>query len=277
MFGALFFFTVAAHADLATDLFQEENWGQCEVECTRMLLENPSQPAIVLLKAVSAIRQGKDAKPKLQQLINNTDTPDEVSDMAHYELARELWRQGTTNNVIQNLTHVFYKTKSRPLFLRAGCSLALFLRQYPEASQGLDNLQLQLSSSRGMWSTEVKTECRMQDTSTSDHTMNPGLWMISFYRAQIRPLLGRRCSLTPSCSEYARQAFQKHWLLGFAIYGDRAIREPSIVQDQSKAVKKRHSLLFSDPLQEHDWWFVLPAKGINTRKPACQPFTKGRP
>lgn len=36
------------------------------------------------------------------------------------------------------------------------------------------------------------------------------LWAIRGYQYLFRPLLGRNCRFYPSCSDYAREAIQKH-------------------------------------------------------------------
>ncbi len=38
----------------------------------------------------------------------------------------------------------------------------------------------------------------------------PFIWLIKFYRVCISPLKPPTCRFTPTCSEYALQAFRKH-------------------------------------------------------------------
>ena len=38
----------------------------------------------------------------------------------------------------------------------------------------------------------------------------PFLWLVAGYRAVISPLLPRSCRFVPSCSEYAREALERH-------------------------------------------------------------------
>ncbi|NCC53856.1 MAG: membrane protein insertion efficiency factor YidD, partial [Spartobacteria bacterium] len=82
----------------------------------------------------------------------------------------------------------------------------------------------------------------------------PGAWVTRFYRTQIRPAIGDRCELHPSCSEYFRQACGKHGLLGFTIYADRGVREPDVVKYQEEPVMIDGTIKFADPLEAHDWW-----------------------
>lgn len=41
-------------------------------------------------------------------------------------------------------------------------------------------------------------------------TIAPFIWLIKFYRVCISPLKPPTCRFTPTCSEYALQAFRKH-------------------------------------------------------------------
>ena len=41
-----------------------------------------------------------------------------------------------------------------------------------------------------------------------------GIGILSGYQRWVSPLMAPRCRFSPSCSEYARQAIEKHGLLG---------------------------------------------------------------
>jgi hypothetical protein len=83
-----------------------------------------------------------------------------------------------------------------------------------------------------------------------------GKALIGFYRNNIRPAIGDRCSLAPSCSEYARQAFIKHGWLAIPMITDRFYREPGVVAKAEKTLQlKDGRILFADPLEDHDWYF----------------------
>ena len=40
------------------------------------------------------------------------------------------------------------------------------------------------------------------------------IWFILFYQKVISPLVGPSCRFHPTCSEYAKEAIEKHGLLG---------------------------------------------------------------
>ena len=51
------------------------------------------------------------------------------------------------------------------------------------------------------------------------------LVLIEFYQDVISPVLGARCPMHPSCSEYSRLCLQRHGLLkGIALSADRLLR-----------------------------------------------------
>lgn len=90
----------------------------------------------------------------------------------------------------------------------------------------------------------------------SSITGRPVQWLISFYRSQISPAIGQRCSLTPSCSEYGMQSLKKHGVLGVAMIGDRLIREPDVVAEKPAPVRIGNRWFYTDAVSEHDWWMT---------------------
>ena len=83
----------------------------------------------------------------------------------------------------------------------------------------------------------------------------PARTFITFYRTQVSPAIGARCSLEPSCSEYFVQAVRKHSLLGFPIIADRFFREPSVLAARAKPVVMPDGhIRYADPVSDHDFW-----------------------
>ena len=85
-------------------------------------------------------------------------------------------------------------------------------------------------------------------------SMQPLRWILLLYQSQIRPALGRRCSLHPGCSSFMMESIRRHGPLGVAMYTDRAVREPSVVQEKKKIVYVNGRRAYSDPVDDHDWW-----------------------
>jgi putative component of membrane protein insertase Oxa1/YidC/SpoIIIJ protein YidD len=85
---------------------------------------------------------------------------------------------------------------------------------------------------------------------------------LQFYQDHISVADGNRCTMTPSCSNYAARAIQKHGaVIGWIMGCDRLLRcgrdEVSISPSQNiKGVSHTY-----DPVEANDfWWFNKPAK-----------------
>ncbi len=148
----------------------------------------------------------------------------------------------------------FLETSSQDLFLRAGCSLDLLVREFPSLGKNDPVLFQSLETSRSLWTPELIRECLPEKESGGGALSKPGKWVVAFYREMVRPAIGGRCSLDPSCSEYFKQASEKHGLLGLPIQADRFIREPSVVQAAEKPISVNGAVRYADPLSDHDEW-----------------------
>lgn len=84
--------------------------------------------------------------------------------------------------------------------------------------------------------------------------------LISFYQQHISAADGSRCTMTPSCSEYAARAFRKHGpVIGWIMACDRLVR---CGRDEVRISPKRringHTYTV-DPVSANDfWWFSKP-------------------
>jgi len=240
---------------LAADLFAESNWPACRLECRRQLQVSPASPDARLLKALAEQWMGLDSREALRVLAEDPAVPPTVALTARYEWARSMWRAGDWRSAFDGFRQVFDKTEVTGLSVRAGCSLALLLRQHSELAKEYPEVKPQVRTLRALYTRDIIDECRMAPARTSDSWLGlPGRWGIAFYRSQIRPALGDRCSLCPNCSEYSRQAFQKHGVLGLALTADRFFREPSVVASAEHPVDVSGKWCYADPLSDHDWW-----------------------
>ena len=243
-----------AAAALPADLFEEGNWRACRTECVRALAAQPQDPSTRLLKATAELRLGMDAAPELTALSDDPSVPPALALMATYELGREYWRRKDPR-AFALLRRAFDAADSRDMFLRAGCTLWLYLRDFPDSAAPCPGLRPQLATCAPLWTPELRRECELATAKPrAAWTGKPAQWLISFYRRQISPAIGERCALTPSCSQYAQQALSRHGALGIAIYGDRAFREPDVVAAKEHPVKAGSNLKYADPVEDHDWW-----------------------
>lgn len=240
---------------LAAELFAEGNWPVCRLECRRQLQESPASPDIRLLQALAEQRMGFDSRAALRVLAEDPAIPPAIALTACYEWARAMWRADDWRSAFDGFRQVFVRTKATDLSVRSGCSLALLLSRHSELDKEYPEIKPQVRTLRALYTREIIAECRMvSDPSSGSWLGLPGQWGIMFYRSQIRPALGERCSLRPNCSEYARQSFQKHGILGLALTADRFFREPSVVAAAEHPVDVGGKWYYADPLSDHDWW-----------------------
>ncbi len=257
--GILFFALAAgapAQIDLATGLFEDGDWTACRRECRRTLDRQPSDDEALLLEAVCRLRLRTDvagAQKILDGLVaSSSNVP--VRTMAAYELGRQRWRDGDPEQAFRLLSAAFAESPSRDLYLHAGCSLRLLIDQYPSLGTRHPAVVMQLDSSCLFWSRQIWNESALEKTKSGGLLARPEQWIVSFYRTQIRPAIGSRCSLNPGCSEYFRLAGVQHGLLAFPMIGDRLVREPSVVQEAKKPVDVGGQMRIADPISDHDFW-----------------------
>ena len=256
--GILFFWAwavVAAAGELALDLFAEGDWLGCRRECGRTLSQAPENESARLLAAVCGFRltNGVDRAVDVLGGLAASATSANVRAMAAYELGRCSWSRGDSGNAFRLFRQAFLETSSEDLFLRAGCSLDLLVRDFPTLGKNDRQLFQSLDTSRVLWTPDIIRECLPQQKQ-GGALSKPGQWIVAFYREMVRPAIGGRCSLEPSCSEYFKQASEKHGLLGLPIQADRFNREPSDVQAAEKPISVNGGVRYADPLSEHDEW-----------------------
>ncbi len=246
----------AAEIALVRDLYGERQWLACQTEARRILAEQPRDFEALLYRARADARLGREnALPELEALAANPNAPEAVRAPARYEAALQLWRQGQRAAAANNLREVFLLTADRQLFLESGCALTLVLREQPMPWRDMETINAQLQTAAPQWTPDLIQSVRREWAPAPD-SGRAGRSLIAFYRSQIRPAIGDRCLLQPSCSEYSRQAFKKHGMLaGVAMTADRFVREPGVVAAAAVPVVCRGRVYYGDPLRDHDWWF----------------------
>ncbi len=252
----------APAADLAADLFAEGRWPACIRECARACLAEPEQPAPRVLGAIARLRAGGRTAAALVQLeqvaVAGTNG---LAALAAFEAGRARWRQGdATNAFIQ--ARIAVRLGGQPeLFARSSCLLSEILRKFPGLGKEDDALVQTLETCRPLWTSALAREVLAPAAVPTEaaSAFPPVRWIVALYRANIRPAIGSRCSLTPSCSEYFLQAGREHTLLAFPLVADRLVREPGVVQAAEHPVLGPETIRYADPLADHDFW--LRAKG----------------
>ncbi len=239
---------------LAVALFAEGDWRACRAECLRQLAAGAAIPATRLLAATCAARLGAPAATAaLAAVLAAGDTPPAVAAMASLELGRAHLAAGNPDAAIAPFRAAFTQTDDQGVSLRAGFHLYQLLDPRPDAFSDEAALALQLASCRPLWTARIRDDCRMPSNERRRLLTRPAEWLIGFYRHQIGPAIGDRCSLVPSCSQYAIQALSRHGLSGIPIMGDRFIREPSVVAARENQVLIHGKRYYRDPLEDHEW------------------------
>ena len=82
-----------------------------------------------------------------------------------------------------------------------------------------------------------------------------GTLPIDLYQTHLSPILGGKCPMYPSCSQYSKDAINKHGLLlGWFMTCDRLMRCGRDEVTQSRHVKIDHYDLCYDPVSKNDFW-----------------------
>ncbi len=257
--GMLFFYTsFAQELDLAAQLFSEGRWEACNRECKRAeIMQQGSAPLrIQLLGAACAIRMNPADTDKIKDRLTalSMQTQDvEVAAGASFEKARLLWQDDLPRQALDSFAFTFQITTNRQLFLMAACSAFLVLDKNQALKTEYPALVQQINTSRALWSGELFGLCRPKKK-PSRFQIDPAGWFVHFYRSQISPAIGQRCTLEPSCSEYFKQATARHGWLGVPMIGDRFIREPDVNKYKTKPVLVNGMVRYADPVNDHDFW-----------------------
>ena len=245
----------AAGLDLALELFEEKAWASCRRECRRVLIAEPRHELASLMLAVSSLREDVAAESSLEALagLSERAADPEVRAVAGHEAARWLWRQDRAVDAWPFLKETFASTRSPHLYLQSGYALHRLLERHPELGKGEEALLTQLATSRPLWNWNVRTAMKAE-FETPPERGGLGALFIAFYRGQIRPAIGNRCSLHPSCSEYFLEANHQHGWLSVPMVADRLMREPGVVSRAEKPIDRGGVILYEDPLSDHDFW-----------------------
>ncbi len=245
----------AQSLDLASDLMAEGNWRGARRESLRVLSAQPDHEGALLLAALAELRLGRfDSNGAVRVLahLSAEAGDDAVRLLATYEYARTCWMAGDLAAAWSGFSGVFQQAKGRDLFLRSGCALFLLLQADDRLGRENPALLSQLAACRDLWTRDVQDEVRGPAPGRKSRpAAQPAGWIVSFYRSQIGPAIGHRCSLAPSCSTYFLEASRDHGWLGVPLIADRLVREPGVVSAAERPVLRGEELRYLDPVADH--------------------------
>lgn len=261
---------------LAEELFAEGDAPALREECRRVAREiSPEESAPLEFLAAMADLQifpfGSDeyaaavtSLMAMWRADEKISVSDDLRALAALEAARAAWEgRHPSADVFDALHDAFIHLRDPDLFPHAACTLYFYLKIDKPARNAHPDLWMALATCRDSWSLEVWHACNPRTNGSRSRRGAslgrigswPGRAVVAFYRAQISPALGTRCSLEPSCSEYFLRASRAHGLLGIPLMADRLIREPSVVKAAAKTTERPDgSIRIADPLEEHDSW-----------------------
>ena len=241
---------ISSAETLAEQLFAEGKWQQCRSECLRLLATSPDNSNIQLTSLQAQQRMGKNVTDDMTALADSTKTPQELRCEASYELALIHLDAKHSEDALDRLIYCFNHTKSGQLFAASTRKANTILNNNPALEEKHQELVSIIRTASRTWP-------RNRNVSADKSTWlpaNPAMLVISFYRSQISPAIGARCSLHPSCSQYAVESLKKHPIAGIGLTGDRMIREPDVVDAKDKPIVLQNKIKYSDPVSDHDFW-----------------------
>jgi putative component of membrane protein insertase Oxa1/YidC/SpoIIIJ protein YidD len=180
---------------------------------------------------------------------------------AQTELARDLWAEGDWQNARRECLRVLEAAPADDAAraLEALAAIRLGDRS-PKVLEALDqaaaaDIGAELRAWAGFEAARLRRGAEIpQEPPPRSLAAKPAEWITLAYRRCIGPAIGARCSLTPSCSAYFREAGRKHGLLAFPMAADRLVREPSVVSRARDPVRVGRQIRYPDPLSAHDGW-----------------------
>ncbi|NCC51991.1 MAG: hypothetical protein EOM20_12355, partial [Spartobacteria bacterium] len=185
-------------------LFEDGDWAGVRRECRRVLARNPTDYDALLLDSMAAIQAGDSSSNVTHALLKvftqATNAP--LRTTAAYELGRAYWRQDRPDEAYTYIKYAFQHAEDHAMLLHSACSLELLREEYGSRLPDDREIQMQLHTLRGLlWPKALREECRITRGPPRLSVLSlPGAWVTRFYRTQIRPAIGDRCELHPSCS-----------------------------------------------------------------------------
>ena len=266
--------TAGVSLQLAEELFEEGDAPALGRECIRAAAEAgpEDQDRIAFLSAMASLGTQPWASDGYRAAIASLDalwrsegtSPEALRPLAALEAGCAAWDgRHADASVAAALEYAFLHLRDANLFPRAACTLYFYLKADDSLRASRPDLWMAVNACRDTWSSATWRESNPRTNGMKRRGGSTlgriGSWpaqaVVRFYRAQISPALGARCSLDPSCSEYFLQASRKHGLLGVPLIADRFIREPRTVHDAARTVERPDgSVRIADPVEDHDQW-----------------------
>ncbi len=245
---------MGSSVQLAEELFDEANWPAAQLEARRVASQNALDEKAAVIEAAAILRQTPAdvaAFALITSLASNAALG-EVRAWAMSECGFTLWARQDLGQAMELLTWAHQHSTNPVVRGRTSFGACILLSRTTVSPEIRTYWREHLVNSLPTWTQEIRRTSAIRPGRSGRTIWSwPGEMLTAFYRGQIAPAIGSRCTLEPSCSEYFRQACRKHGWLGFPMIGDRFIREPSVVRDAEKPVRLRGSIRFADSVDAH--------------------------
>ncbi len=258
--GALLFFCPALMAgaatglDLALDRFARGEWSACRREALRAALTAPTQTLARVLADSAGLRlQSTNAAALTRDLelaVEETTAPADTRALAAYEAGCARRKARNFQAAFGDFRNSLFLAADTELFARSGAALLALRREQP----GVGSADSALTTLLDSLASALPPALLREDAAPQGAWMHrPVDWVVAFYRAQIGPAIGSRCSLQPSCSAYCLEAGREHGSLwALPLTADRLVREPGVVSAARQPVTVGGQVRYADALSDHD-------------------------
>lgn len=254
--GILFLYTNIYSSELVESFYSNKDYLSSYKESKRILILNSANEKIQYIYAVSQLHIDKitdksEAINILQDIMKLKDTNNDLACLSSYKLGLFYIANNNFDKAFHFLSFVFFNAKNKDLFLHSSCSLFFLNTKNSTYKKNNPTLFEQISSTKYLWTDSLLKDCKINIKKNK----NSENFIVYFYRRNIRPAIGDRCVIEPSCSEYFRQSYIKHGIISFPMIADRFFREPGIAADNKKMITTENGLIkFKDLLTDHDFW-----------------------
>jgi hypothetical protein len=258
--GILLLFWAPSPVFAATPLwrtfFEEGDWTGARREALR---EGAGDPTAAVIADACRLRIGRGnldaAMTALEAAARDPEHP--AAATAALERGRHALRKGQPDAAWPWMARAFLQTRDPEEFLAAGTALAALARRDRRRLADQPALAAQLEATRGLWTLNRIRAVQVGGVGggwLARAARFPARTVVRAYRSAIRPAIGSRCNLHPSCSEYFLVASRRNGLLGFPMIADRLIREPGVVQRAEREIMIGGQPRIADPVEEHEFW-----------------------
>ena len=248
----------AAPPALWESLFGERAWAECRREALRAA---PADPRAAVIADACLLRMpAQDVSGALGRLQSAAqDDRHPAAPTAALEIGRHELQHRRIADAWPWFARALVTTKDPDEFVEAGSALAWIGMRRRDLLRANPSLADQLASGRSLW-----TPDRVRAAAPGSNAGGPlgrlarlpAHTVVHMYRSAIRPAIGRRCNLEPSCSAYFLEASRRHGLAGIPMLADRLVREPGVnSRGEFPVLQPSGDIRYADPIENHDFWF----------------------